>query len=66
MIRSELHHDSCYGCGASLGVADYLERHEVVFASGEFSGEPGTVVVAECSCGLTSVVALSVDPRRAA
>ena len=66
MSRSELRDDHCGGCGASLAGADHVERHEIVFASGEFRGEPGTVIVAECSCGATSVVPLSVDLRRAA
>ena len=66
MIRAELRHDSCYGCGASLSTAEHLERHEITFASGEFRGEPGTVIVAECRCGITSVIPFSVDLRRAA
>ena len=66
MIRSEIRDDSCVGCGTSLNRAEYLERHAVVFAKGEFAGEPGTVIVAECHCGHTTVVPLSVDLRRAA
>lgn len=66
MIRSELRDDQCVGCGASLDRAEYVERHEVVFAKGEFAGERGIIVLAECSCGITSVVPLCVDLRRAA
>ncbi len=66
MIRRELHDDLCHACQARLSSADYLERHNVVFATDEFSGEPGTVIVAECSCGITSVIALSVNLRPAA
>ena len=66
MIRSEIRDDSCVGCGASLDRAEYLERHAVVFAKGEYAGEPGIVIVAECHCGITTVVPLSVDLRRAA
>ena len=66
MIRAELHGDHCGGCGAPLARADYLERHQVVFGAGEFHGEPGVVIVAECACGHTSVVPLSVDLRRVA
>ncbi len=66
MTRSELRDDSCYGCGASLSAADHVEPHEMVYATGEYAGEPGIVVVAECSCGHTSVIPLSVDLRRAA
>ncbi len=66
MTRAELHGDSCPACEARLSASDYCERHEVVFATGEFSGEPGTVIVAECSCGLMSVIALSVNLRSAA
>ena len=66
MIRSELRGDFCPACEGRLGAADYLERHDVTFVSGEFSGEPGTVIVAECSCGQTSVVPLCVNLRPAA
>ena len=66
MINSELTDDYCPACGARLSLADYLERHDVVFATGEYRGEPGTVVVAECPCGTTSVIALSVNLRPAA
>ena len=66
MIRSEIRDDSCVGCGASLDRAEYVERHEVVFAKGEYAGARGVVIVAECSCGHTSVIPLSVDLRRAA
>ena len=66
MIRAELHGDHCGGCGAPLAGADYVERHQVVFGAGEFRGEPGTVIVAECSCGATEVIPLSVDLRRVA
>ena len=66
MIRRDLNDDSCHACEARLSAADYLERHQVVFANGEYAGEPGTVIVAECPCGITSVIALSVDLRPAA
>jgi hypothetical protein len=66
MIRAELRDDPCPACEARLSAADYLERHEVVFATGEFSGEPGTVIVAECPCGITSVIPFSVNLRRVA
>ena len=66
MIRSELRDDQCVGCGLSLQKADYVERHEVVFAKGEYAGARGVVIVAECHCGITTVVPLSVDLRRAA
>ena len=66
MIRAELHDDHCSGCGAPLIQAEYIERHDVTFATGEFRGEPGTVIVAECGCGATSVVPLCVNLRRAA
>ena len=66
MIYSELREDQCVGCGKLRSAADHLERHEVVFATGEFRGEPGIVIVAECSCGHTAVIPLSVSPRRAA
>ena len=66
MIYAELRDDSCYGCGTRLSAADYLKRHNVTFASGEFSGEPGTVIVAECPCGITSVIPFSVNLRRVA
>ena len=66
MIRSELHGERCHGCGAPLTEADYYERHPVVFARGEFAGCRGVVIVAECSCGHTKVVPLSVDLRPAA
>ena len=66
MIRGELHHDLCYGCGAPLSEADSVQRHDVVFATDEFSGEPGVVIGAECSCGITSVIPLSVNLRRVA
>ena len=46
--------------------AEYVKRHEVVYATGEFYGEPGTVIVCECDCGATTVVAYSVDLRPAA
>ena len=64
MIRTELHDDRCPTCDARLSAADYLNRHEVVFATGEYRGEPGMVIVCECPCGLTSVIPLSVSPRR--
>jgi hypothetical protein len=63
MIRSELHDDRCYGCGASLDQAVYFQREHVVYTQGEFRGEP---VAALCRCGSTSVVPFSVDLRRAA
>ena len=66
MIRCELRNDQCVGCGASLDRAEYVERHPVVFARGEFAGCRGVVIVAECSCGHTKVVPLSVDLRPAA
>ena len=66
MIRTELHHDLCYGCGARLSAADYVQRHDLVFATDEFEGEPGTVIVAECSCGITSVIPFAVNLRRVA
>ena len=66
MIWSELRDDQCPGCEAPLDAADHLERHDVTFATGEFSGEPGTVLVAECGCGATSVIPLCVNLRRAA
>ena len=36
-----------------------------MYTRGEFRGEPGVVLIALCWCGLTSVVPLSVSPRRA-
>ena len=66
MINSELTDDYCPACGARLSLADYLERHDVVFATGEYRGEPGTVIVAECSCGATEVIPLCVNLRRVA
>ena len=66
VIRAALLADSCPVCATPLSSADYLERHEVTFVKGEFRGEPGTVIVAECSCGHTAVIPLSVSPRRAA
>ena len=41
-------------------------RPLLVYATGEYAGEPGTVIVAECPCGITSVIALSVNLRPAA
>ena len=66
MIRSELHDDRCYGCGASLDQAVYFQREHVVYTQGEFRGEPGVAVVALYRFGSTSVVPFSVDLRRAA
>ena len=66
VIRSELHDDQCVGCGDQLSVADYVQRASVTFARGEYAGERGVVIVAECSCGATSVVPLSVNLRPAA
>lgn len=66
MIRYELRNDRCFGCGASLNRAAYVGREDVVYVRGEFAGEHGIVILAECSCGLTSVVPLSVSPRKAA
>ena len=66
MIRRELHDDRCPACETRLSAADYVQRHDVVFATDEFSGEPGIVIVAECSCGITSVIPLCVNLRRVA
>jgi len=66
VIRAELHNDQCDGCGSSLHNAEYIGRERVIFARGEYVGECGVVILAECSCGLTAVIALSVSPRRAA
>ena len=66
MTRAELGDDPCPVCEARLSTADYVERHEIVFATGEFSGQPGTAIVAECSCGITSVIPLSVNLRKVA
>ena len=66
MMRSELRDDECGGCGSSLTEADYVERADAIFAHGEFVGERGVVIVAECACGTTEVVPLSVDLRPAA
>ena len=60
------HVEQCGGCGVPRAGADYVERHEVVFAKGEFAGERGIIVLAECVCGITSVIPLSVDLGRAA
>ncbi len=65
MTRGEFRDDRCM-CGARLSGADHVERHKVVFASGEFEGEPGVAIIAECACGQTSVIALAVNLRRAA
>ena len=64
--RSELRGDNCPACAEPLSAAEYVTRHAVTFSKGEFRGEPGTVIVAECRCGHTAVVPLSVDLRRAA
>lgn len=66
MIRAELHDDHCIGCGVLLDRAEYVERHDVTFAKGEYAGEPGIIVLAECVCGHTTVVPLCVDLRRVA
>ena len=66
MIRSELRDDSCHVCKTRLSAADYLERRDVVYARGEYAGESGVVILAECSCGITSVIALAVNLRPAA
>ena len=65
MIRSELRDDQCVGCGAALHGAE-VNRAAVTFARGEYAGERGVVIVAECSCGATSVIPLCVDLRPAA
>ena len=66
MIRAELCDDQCVGCGSSLERAEHVERERVTFARGEYAGERGDVVPAECDCGHTTVIALSVDLRPAA
>ena len=65
MIRSELRDDHCW-CGTSLDRATSVQREDVTYTAGEFRGEPGTVIIAECSCGITSVIPFSVDLRRVA
>lgn len=66
MIRSELCDDRCSGCAASLNRAAYAGRESVTFARGEYAGERGVVILAECGCGATSIVPLLVDLRPAA
>ena len=66
MIRTELREDQCVGCGSSLEQVEHVERERVTFARGEYAGEPGSVMVCECDCGATTVVAYSVDLRPAA
>ena len=66
MIRSELHEDSCYACGRSLGDVLLFDRERVRYTRGEFAGEIGTAVIARCGCGLTTVVPFSVDLGEAA
>ena len=66
MIRVELRDDHCVRCGSSLEGAEYVERERVTYVSGEFAGERGSVIVCECDCGATTVVAYSVDLRPAA
>jgi len=65
MIHAELRDDQRWW-GASLNRSAYARREDVTFTAGEFRGEPGVVLIALCPCGLTSVVPLSVSPRRAA
>ena len=65
MVRAELHADQCFGCGASLDWATFVERADVTYTTGEFCGEPGVALVALCYCGMTSVIPFSVSPRRA-
>ena len=65
MIAAELHEERCW-CGASLGDAVRVRRENVIFTAGEFRDEPGVVAVALCRCGLTSVIPLVVNLRRAA
>lgn len=66
MNRSELRDDYCPVCETRLSEAEHVTRHPVVYSTDEFYGEPGFVIVAECSCGHTAVIPLSVDLRRVA
>ena len=66
MIRAELHDSDCRYCGESLKEAAYVGREDVTYTRGEFAGESGVALIALCGCGMTSVVPLSVDLRRAA
>ena len=66
VIRAELYDSHCVGCGASLARAASVERKNVTYTAGEFAGERGTVIVAECACGLITEIPFSVDLGRAA
>ncbi len=66
MIRGELRNDHCRSCGSSLYEAKSVCRQNVIYRGGEFDREPGVALRVRCQCGVTQLVALSVDLRRVA
>lgn len=58
VIRGELRGERC-SCGRPLQEAPDVQRERVRYRSGPARGMEGTALVVSCSCGLSSLVALT-------